>query len=140
MAHAIYYKTHEQQTLFINNLTNRRTGKGNKMKKSEIFKKAHQAAKSIVSIVGNYAVAFSISLKEVYAMADSIADKMLEAGLKVWEKGNMKRIYMNCEQFNQFTGFSYSLNDNNNKFFYDYSINAIMRSYKGKKATIEVQY
>ena len=32
---------------------------------------------------------------EVDTMNNSIADQLIEAGAKVWEKGNMKRIYIN---------------------------------------------
>lgn len=111
------------------------------MNRSEIFKKAHSTAKATVAIVGNYSIAFSIALKEIYSnQSKSIADKLLAAGLKVWEKGSMKRIYMTCAQFNEITDRDYNLNNNNNKIFYDYATNAIMRSYKGKKPQIEVQY
>lgn len=111
------------------------------MNKSSIFKKAHQIAKSTVAIVGNYSIAFSIALKEIYSnKTESIADKVFAAGGKLWEKAGFKRIYMTCNQFNKVTGRDYSLNDNNNKIFYDYAANAIMRSYKGKKPSIEVQY
>ena len=71
---------------------------------------------------------------------NNITDKIIEAGGKLWEKGDMKRIYMTCEQFNVVTGCEYSLSNSNNKIFYDFSTNAIMRSYKGKKPQIEVQY
>lgn len=37
------------------------------MTKSELFKAAHKAARLIKSIVGNYGIAFSISLKKIYA-------------------------------------------------------------------------
>lgn len=50
------------------------------MTKSEIFKKAHSIAKSIVSIVGNYSIAFSTALKEVYANASArmFSDDLLD--------------------------------------------------------------
>lgn len=71
-------------------------------------------------------------------MTNQIADKLLEMGCKVWEKGNYKRIYMTVAQFNEVTGRTYSLNEKNNKIFYDFATNTIMRSYKGKKAEVEV--
>lgn len=36
------------------------------MTKSELFTRAHQIAKKNVALVGNYLIAFSIALKEVY--------------------------------------------------------------------------
>lgn len=73
-------------------------------------------------------------------MTNQITEKLLEMGCKIWEKGSIKRIYMTVEQFNTVTGRTYSLNDSNNKIFYDYAANAIMRSYKGKRPTIEIQF
>ena len=73
-------------------------------------------------------------------MTNQIAEKLLSMGCKTWEKGSIKRIYMTVAQFNEVTGRTYSLNDNNNKIFFDYATNAIMRSYKGKKPTVEVQF
>ncbi len=72
--------------------------------------------------------------------SQSIANQIIEAGGKVWEKGDIKRIYMTCAQFNLVTGRQYNLSDSNNKIFYDFAANAIMRSYKGKKPTVEIQY
>ncbi|WP_227430418.1 hypothetical protein [Psychrobacter sp. I-STPA6b] len=71
---------------------------------------------------------------------ENIVETLLDMGLKVWEKGSVKRIYMTCEQFNKITNNDYNLNDNNNKIFYDFKKNAILRSYKGKKAKLEFQY
>lgn len=73
-------------------------------------------------------------------MTNQITEKLLEMGCKIWEKGSIKRIYMTVAQFNEATGRTYSLNENNNKIFYDYAANAIMRSYKGKRPTIEIQF
>lgn len=70
----------------------------------------------------------------------SIVDDLLAMGLKTWGKDDKKRIYMSVAQFNKITGYDYKLSDSNNKIFYDYATNAIMRSYKGKKPTIEVQH
>lgn len=72
--------------------------------------------------------------------AQNIAEKLQAMGLKIWEKHSFKRIYMTCEQFNQATGSDWSFNDNNNKIFYDFDMNAIMRSYKGKRPQIEIQF
>ena len=110
------------------------------MNKSELFKAAHKLAKSVIKAGDNYRVTFGACIKTVREGLISIADQILEVGGKVWENHGFKRIYMTCAQFNQVTGREYSLNDNNNKIFYDFATNAIMRSYKGKKPTIEVQY
>ena len=63
---------------------------------------------------------------------------MIELGGKLWEKGEISRVYINAEIFNELAGTS--LGDNNNKFFLDCKTNALMRSYKDKKATLEIQY
>lgn len=73
-------------------------------------------------------------------MTNQITEKLISMGCKIWEKGSIKRIYMTVAQFNTVTGRTYSLNENNNKIFYDYTANAIMRSYKGKRPTIEIQF
>lgn len=73
-------------------------------------------------------------------MTNQITEKLISMGCKIWEKGSIKRIYMTVEQFNEATGRTYSLNENNNKIFYDYTADAIMRSYKGKRPTIEIQF
>lgn len=36
-------------------------------------------------------------------MEQTIVDKVLDAGGKLWEKDGMKRIYMSCTQFNKVT-------------------------------------
>lgn len=69
----------------------------------------------------------------------NITEKLLKIGCKIWEKNDIKRIYMTCEQFNEVTGREYSLNDKNNKIFYDFKANAIMRTYK-RKTKVEVQF
>jgi len=114
------------------------------MNKSELFKAAHKLAKSVIKSGDNYRVTFGAAIKEILGglvmTTKSIADQIIAAGGKVWEKGDMKRIYMTCAQFNAVTGREYSLSDNNNKIFYDFAASAIMRSYKGKKPTVETQY
>ena len=112
------------------------------MNKSELFKAAHKLAKSVIKAGDNYRVTFGACIKAVLNgfTKKSIADQLLEMGCKVWEKAGFKRIYMTCAQLNKATGRDYSLSDTNNKIFFDYAANAIMRSYKGKKPTIEVQF
>ena len=65
------------------------------MNKSQIFKAAHENARKIVKIVGDYVVAFSYSLKEVYAgMKKSVAEQLNELGfvkVSAWKD----RFYIN---------------------------------------------
>lgn len=79
------------------------------MTKSEIFKKAHQIAKSTVAVVGNYSIALSLALKEVYASLSqetvSVESKLIDLGCKVWEMGSMKRIYINEDKMPEVFGF-----------------------------------
>lgn len=112
------------------------------MNTSNIFKKAHALTKATIQTGDSYSATFAICLKVIYAESkeEGIETKLLAMGLKVWEKGSMKRIYMTCAQFNQATNNNFKLNDSKNKFFYDYATNAIMRSYNSKKPKLEVQF
>ena len=75
------------------------------MTKSEIFKKAHAIAKSTAQAVGNYLIAFSLALKDVYkSLSSSVEDKLIEMGLMVWEKANHKRIYINRSHYEELLG------------------------------------
>ena len=69
------------------------------MNKSAIFSKAHKLAKAVIKAGDNYAVTFAACLKEIYKeikMAVKNIDQLLiAAGAKIWEKGSMKRIYIN---------------------------------------------
>lgn len=67
------------------------------MNKSQIFKAAHAKAKAIVSIVGDYMVAFSYSLKEVYSkMNNNMKQKLESLGMTVWgEEHGKARMYAN---------------------------------------------
>ena len=69
------------------------------MNKSELFKAAHKLAKSVIKSGDNYHVTFGAAIKAIlegFVMTTkSIADQLIEAGAKVWEKGDMKRIYIN---------------------------------------------
>lgn len=47
------------------------------MTKSELFKEAHKEARKIVSIVGNYQVAFSYALKELYKKSEDTINKVV---------------------------------------------------------------
>ena len=69
------------------------------MNKSELFKAAHKLAKSVIKSGDNYRVTFGAAIKAILEgpvmTTKSIADQLIEAGAKVWEKGDMKRIYIN---------------------------------------------
>jgi len=62
----------------------------------------------------------------------------IELGGKEWKKGDIERVYINADVFNNI--MDTNLGDRNNKFFYDCKTNALMRSYKHKKAFVEKQY
>ena len=62
----------------------------------------------------------------------------LDLGGNEWVKGDMERVYISDEVFNKIAETSFS--GKNNKFFFDCKTNALMRSYKGKKPSVEVQY
>lgn len=62
----------------------------------------------------------------------------LSMGGKEWSKNGMERVYISESAFNELMGTS--LGGRNNKFFFDCNTNALMRSYKGKKPTVEAQY
>ena len=65
-------------------------------------------------------------------------EKFLELGGKEWKKGNIHRIYITADIFNQIMETRFS--DSRNKFFFDCKKNALMRSYRGKKPSIEKTY
>lgn len=81
------------------------------MNKSIIFKKAHKIAKAIVAKVGNYMIAMSIALKEVYASMKnkgaSMREKLEALGLSVWgEDFGKARIYINTDDMMAVFGLS----------------------------------
>jgi hypothetical protein len=70
--------------------------------------------------------------------------KIINLGGKEWTKHDMERVYITSDMLNvlleeQGKG-SYRLSERNNKIFYDVKANAVMRSYKGKKPSVEIQY
>tara|TARA_R100000750_G_scaffold58046_1_gene45540 strand:+ start:345 stop:515 length:171 start_codon:yes stop_codon:yes gene_type:complete len=56
----------------------------------------------------------------------------------------MDRVYISCEILNillkEKNEGSVNFSASNNKIFFDSSLNAVMRSYKGKKPKIEIKY
>ena len=75
------------------------------MNTSTIFKKAHALTKATIQTGDSYSATFAICLKVIYAESKEVSfdQILLNMGLKVWEKGSMKRIYINkAEQFVEF--------------------------------------
>lgn len=76
------------------------------MNKSTIFKKAHSLTKAKARKGQAYREVFSHCLKKVYAAfkAESLKERMIDAGGKLWEGYGKSRIYFNqdeiCELIN----------------------------------------
>jgi len=87
-----------------------------------------------------------ISWKECLKMASekTMKQKIIDLGGKEWVKNNMDRVYISCEILNillkEKNEGSVNFSASNNKIFFDSSLNAVMRSYKGKKPKIEIKY
>ena len=62
----------------------------------------------------------------------------LKLGGNEWNQHGKERVYISAEAFNEIAETSFS--EKTNKFFFDCQTNALMRSYKGKKPTVEIQY
>ncbi len=79
------------------------------MNKSTLFKTAHKIARETVGFVGDYRIALSLALKEVYSMKEqTIEQKLIAAGGKQWKKGAMNRIYMNDKCVAEYFGLELS--------------------------------
>jgi hypothetical protein len=92
------------------------------MDKSKLFTQAHQIARDIVKAVGNYMIALSLALKELYSMttktAKSAEQQLIDLGGKLWEKGSMRRVYLSLDVLNSVTGLGWMLNGTKHKFYY----------------------
>lgn len=70
--------------------------------------------------------------------------KIINLGGKEWTKHDMERVYITSDIFNLLLAekgrTGRYLGTRNNKIFYDVKANAVMRSYKGKKPSVEIQY
>lgn len=123
------------------------------MTKSEIFKAAHELASSTAHLVGDYMIAFSLALKLTIKKSKlakgnnimtALKNKIIEMGGKEWTKNGMERVYIDSSILNKLEEEKGLLKSrfgaNNNKIFFDVKANAVMRSYKGKKPSIEIQY
>lgn len=107
------------------------------MTNSELFTKAHKIARNTVKFVGNYMIAFSLALKEVYKMTvKTLEEKAIELGGNVWEKNGMRRVYITLSMFNELTNSACRLNESKNKFYVEN--NQIFRRYKSGKPTLEM--
>ena len=83
--------------------------RGFKMKKSTLFKQAHALTKATIKTGDNYRATFGLAIKAILSQAKkSFAEILLDLGLKVWEKGSMKRIYIN--KASQFYAFAKEAN------------------------------
>jgi len=74
----------------------------------------------------------------------NLKDKIIEMGGKEWIKNDMERVYIDNSILNKLQEekdlMKSNFGSNNNKIFLDVKANAIMRSYKGKKPQVEIQY
>ena len=74
---------------------------------------------------------------------EEIKAKVLELGGKFWEKNEMSRVYISCEILNklrdekELSEVNYS--EKSNKIFLDCKTGNVMRSYKGKKPSLELE-
>ena len=77
------------------------------MNKSILFKKAHALTKSIIQPGDNYRVTFGEALRMIISESKSISPEKLESiGGKLWERGDLRRIYFN--NLEDFCSFGYS--------------------------------
>ena len=74
----------------------------------------------------------------------TLKNKIIEMGGKEWTKNDMERVYIDGSILNKLEEEKGLMNSNfganNNIIFFDVKANAVMRSYKGKKPTVEIQY
>ena len=71
-------------------------------------------------------------------------EKIMKLGGKEWIKDDMERVYITNDIFNilreDLDLCAACFGERNNKIFFDVKKNAVLRSYKGKKPEIEIQY
>jgi len=74
----------------------------------------------------------------------NLKSKIIELGGSEWLKGEMERVYINNEILNILREerdlSPVNFGASNNKIFFDVKQNAVMRSYKGKKPAVELQF
>ncbi|OBX58542.1 hypothetical protein A9Z61_04265 [Moraxella osloensis] len=90
------------------------------MNKSQLFKAAHKLAKSVIQKGDSYRVTFGLAIKAILSQAatKSIADKLIAAGGKVWEKAGLSRIYLSQEIVEK-CELGIRFNDKKHKLFFD---------------------
>lgn len=75
---------------------------------------------------------------------NNLKNKIIELGGNEWAKNDMDRVYINNDIHNTLREekglSSINFGERNNKVFFDVKANAVMRSYKGKKPSVEIQY
>lgn len=84
------------------------------MTNSEKFIQAHKTAKQIRDCFSSYRGAFAFALTEIYAMErqertaaeQTTAEKLEAIGIDAWERGEMKRYYVNDSQLEAVFGLS----------------------------------
>lgn len=79
------------------------------MSNREKFQKAHMVAREIRSFFGAYRDAFAFALREIYAqekadMEKTTEQKLIDIGIKAWERGDMRRYYMDDKAFSAVFG------------------------------------
>lgn len=82
------------------------------MTNSEKFHKAHTIAKQIRGCFSCYRDAFGFALSEVYTQekagmeGKTTEQKLVDLGLRAWERGDMRRYYMDDDGFEAVFGLS----------------------------------
>ncbi len=110
------------------------------MNMSKIFKQAHAETKALVTNTNfDYRATFALVLKQIIAtnsQEKTFPEKLLEVGGKLWENYGKKRIYLTATQINEISTSRLAYGDNNNRFYYDYESNKLMRRYKGGRPKV----
>ncbi len=75
---------------------------------------------------------------------NEIKKQVIEMGGNEWSKNNMERVYISCGVLNKLREEEglrgdLTLGERNNKIFLDVKTGNIMRSYKNKKPTLELE-
>lgn len=79
------------------------------MNRSALFTEAHKIAREIRAHFNSYCAAFSAALCELYSAKPAektTAEKLEDLGISAWERGDMKRYYMNDDAFEAVFGLS----------------------------------
>ena len=75
---------------------------------------------------------------------NELKNRIIELGGNEWNKNGMERVYISNDVHNvlrEEKGLgAVNFGERNNKVFFDVKANAVMRSYKLKKPSVEIQY